>query len=257
METPSHLPEVSWSAHSEIELTLPVHLLVYPLSPGLSPKWRTSFLFEGLPQRSSLHTIAASFKVQWLSQIFPHWSLCKTSSLPEQRSVPLMSLVDAGKEAEDGIRLYCRCCTFRLVCVVLTKALRLFELALNLAKIIMLDVRATEWITWAYNTSIFTVVTVMVPETFVRAFGEGLLVTDTLDVVQPNLILASAEEGLVVDRQSGPAVHLSACDGCFRHPPFVIANRPPLSLVEDLHSAGALIRPVYQPNRLTVWQVEK
>lgn len=102
-ETPSHLPECSRSVHWEIELTLPEHWLVYPLSP-LSPKLKVSWNFLGDPQLSSLHTTADSSSRQSLLQIFPQWPCWKTSTLPEQRSVPLYNLSDSGKQA---VKKYC------------------------------------------------------------------------------------------------------------------------------------------------------
>lgn len=97
-ETPSHLPVCSSIAHWLMEVTLSEHLLVNPLSP-LSPKLKTSWVFFGAPHSSSLHTILASLLVQVFVQSFPHRSPCLISTLPEQLSVPLISLTLSGKQA--------------------------------------------------------------------------------------------------------------------------------------------------------------
>lgn len=97
-ETPSHLPMLSSIAHSEMELTLPEHLLIYPLS-SLSPNRKLSWVFFGGPQPNPLHTSAASVLPQLLLQTFPHRPSRKISTLPEQRSVPLYNLTESGKKA--------------------------------------------------------------------------------------------------------------------------------------------------------------
>lgn len=110
--------------------------------------------------------------------------------------------------------------------------------------------------TWAYNTSVFIVVTVVFSETFVWAVSEGFLITNTFYVVQPNLILTFSEIGLVLDCNRGPTVQLSACNSCFRHAPFVITNCSPLSIMEDFHSARAPMGSILQPHLVAVCQME-
>lgn len=110
--------------------------------------------------------------------------------------------------------------------------------------------------TWAYNTGVFIVVTVMFSETFVWAVSEGLLITNTFNIVQPNLILTFSEIGLVLDCNRGPTVQLSACNSCFWHAPFVITNCSPLPIMEDFHSAWAPMGSILQPHLVAVCQME-
>lgn len=112
-------------------------------------------------------------------------------------------------------------------------------------------------LTWAYNTSVFIVVTVMFSETFVWAVCDGFLITNTFNVVQPNLILTFSKIGLVLDCNRGPTVQLSACNSCFRHAPFVITNCSPLPVMEDFHSARAAMGSILQPQLVAVCQMEK
>ncbi len=116
---------------------------------------------------------------------------------------------------------------------------------------------STACVTWANNTSIFIVVTVVFSETSVRTVSKGFLVTSTLNIVQPNLILTSAVEGLVSDCESIPTVQFSAGDSCFLHAPSVITNRSPLPIMVDFHSARAPMSSIHQPNWFTVCQVRR
>lgn len=99
-ETPSQLAGLTWNEHWLTALSPPEHVAVYPGSPGLSPNLEFIFSFLAVPHMSSLQTRSASFLPQLLWQTFPHWPSCLISSLPEQRSVPFISLILSENQAQ-------------------------------------------------------------------------------------------------------------------------------------------------------------
>lgn len=93
----------SLSVHCVRELSLPLQLILYPLSfpPGPNdPKTLT-----GSPQFISLHTTAASFIPQLTLYAGDHWPLWWNSTLPEHEPLPLISLMVAGKQRRENQQL--------------------------------------------------------------------------------------------------------------------------------------------------------
>lgn len=78
--------------------------------------------------------------------------------------------------------------------------------------------------------------------------GQAALVSRALDVPQPDLPAARAENSTSEGRFGQAASQLQAHHVCLTEVPAMVANSPPLVMVDHLHPAGTLVVPIYQPD---------
>ena len=93
------------------------------------------------------------------------------------------------------------------------------------------------------DSSIFTMITVVGAEGRVGAHCQGGLWAWAPDIVQPDGPAALAKAGTAGGRQGRATAQLSTHHLGILQIPEVITHRPPLALVEDLHSARAVVGP--------------
>lgn len=78
--------------------------------------------------------------------------------------------------------------------------------------------------------------------------GQAALVSRALDVPQPDLPAARAENGTSEGKFGQAAPQLQAHHVCLAEVPAVVANSPPLVMVDHLNPARTLVVPIYQPD---------
>lgn len=94
------------------------------------------------------------------------------------------------------------------------------------------------------------------------AAGQAALVSRALDVLQPDL--PPADHGTAEGRFGQAAPQLQAHHVCLAEVPAVVANSPPLAVVDHFHPARTLVVTIYQPDPIyrahksfTTWTVQK
>lgn len=107
-------------------------------------------------------------------------------------------------------------------------------------------------LTWADDPYIFAVAAVIGAEGFVIALENGRFLAAALYVVQPDVALSLPEKSRSFGRESRATLQFPARHFGIGEAPVVVTHRPPLVVVEDLHSTRAARCP-RQPYLLTAW----
>lgn len=79
------------------------------------------------------------------------------------------------------------------------------------------------------------------------AVQKGRLVTDTADIIQPDVTMALTEEGTGFGCLSCSTVHGSAHHLSISDVPLIVTHCSPLVIVQDLHSTRASVGAIDEP----------
>ena len=109
------------------------------------------------------------------------------------------------------------------------------------------------FVTWAYNTSVFTVPAVILSKSVVITVWESRLLACTLHIIQPYWTTATTKVGTCRSRNCVTAAKLSTYNISIGHFPFIVTHSSPLAFIEDLHSARALTWAAGQPDLCCIW----
>lgn len=108
-------------------------------------------------------------------------------------------------------------------------------------------------LTWAFNTSILSVATIVASPGTDQAQRKGSLRPSTGHIIHPNLSCPLPKSSPNGGWQSWATAHFSAHHFSSRHIPAIITHRAPAAIVEDFHSARARAWAVYQPDLDLTW----
>lgn len=193
------------------------------MSPSPGPKKELDLAVWAVPQSMTLHTTRAFMMLHSSSHTVPHWLLCIISTLPEQRLVPLTSLIcDTSKDK--------------------------WNYAIWLRK----KKWTANWLlqrfcTWTWKGNSFT---------FPRVFLE-IALSDGAHIANASTCKTSPTAFTIVraflnflwsPTSNLRTYHLSLFNG-----PRVTANRAPIAVIENFQSARAPVSPINQSN--SIWNI--
>lgn len=108
--------------------------------------------------------------------------------------------------------------------------------------------------TGAGDSSILVVSAVVLAPTQAFAFGQILFGAVAVDIIQENQASSVAEVGVGVSVDSCAAAYLLAHHLGVVEGPVVVAHRPPVSLVVDLHAALTCVLSVHEADGAISWK---
>ncbi len=107
--------------------------------------------------------------------------------------------------------------------------------------------------TWANNASVLAMATVILTKGRMPAMQKGRLITNTGNIIQPDVSAALTKVGTGFSRLSCSTVHSSAHHLSISDVPVIITYCSPLAVMLNLNSTGTSIRAVDKPQRWDTW----